>query len=82
MSVVSQSSSDCYASSARTATPNPPRTYIRLPDVLMIVPVSKSTLWRRVRANEFPAPIKLGQRISVWAKEDVFAYVRQQEAAQ
>ena len=31
-----------------------------------LVPFSSATLWRRVKAGTFPAPIKLEGRITVW----------------
>lgn len=40
------------------------------------IPFSKSTLWAGIRAGRFPAPVKLGPRISAWRVEDVRAYLR------
>lgn len=36
-----------------------------------IVPISSSTLWRRVKDGTFPAPIKLSERITAWRIEDI-----------
>lgn len=36
-----------------------------------ILPFSASTLWRRVRAGTFPAPVKLSDRITAWKAEDI-----------
>lgn len=36
-----------------------------------IFPFSKSTLWAKVKKGTFPAPIKLGPRITVWRVEDI-----------
>lgn len=38
---------------------------------LGILPFSASTLWRRVRAGTFPAPVKLSDRITAWKAEDI-----------
>lgn len=40
-----------------------------------IVPFSSPTLWRRVKAGEFPAPVKLSERVTAWRVEDVRAWM-------
>jgi prophage regulatory protein len=35
------------------------------------IPVSKSSWWSGVRAGRFPAPVKLGPRITAWREEDI-----------
>ena len=35
--------------------------------VLELIPISKSTLWRRVQDGSIPQPIKLGRRV-LWHK--------------
>lgn len=50
----------------------PASGYIRqknlIPDV---VPFSSATLWRKVKAKEFPAPVKLSERITAWRVNDI-----------
>jgi predicted DNA-binding transcriptional regulator AlpA len=46
--------------------------------VLLLVPVSKSTLWRRVQDQTFPQPVRLVGRITVWRVEDVHRWIAQQ----
>jgi predicted DNA-binding transcriptional regulator AlpA len=48
---------------------------IREPEVLRIVPISRATLWSRVRAGTFPAPVKISDRVSAWRVEDVARWV-------
>lgn len=36
-----------------------------------IIPFSPTTLWRKVAAGEFPAPVKLSARVTAWRVEDV-----------
>jgi prophage regulatory protein len=36
-----------------------------------IFPFSSATLWRKVKAGSFPAPVKLGLRITAWRVEDI-----------
>jgi len=31
-----------------------------------IIPISKSTLWKRIKEGSFPAPVHLGPRTSAW----------------
>lgn len=53
----------------------PETGFIRLPDVLRIIPVSKSTWWAGVAANRYPQPVKLGPRITAWRVEDIRALI-------
>lgn len=52
--------------------------FLRQPQVLALVPVSKSTLWRRVQAGTFPPPLKLSERVTVWRAEEVQAWMQAQ----
>lgn len=45
--------------------------YIRLGQVLAMVPMSASTVWRKVREGSFPTPVKLSERITAWSFEEV-----------
>ena len=56
----------------------PETGFLRQPQVLTIVPISKSTLWRRVGAGTFPAPVKLSPRVTVWRAEDVRRWIAEQ----
>lgn len=40
-----------------------------------IIPISSTTLWRKVKAGEFPAPVKLSSRVTAWRAEDVRAWM-------
>ncbi len=33
---------------------------LRTPEVVRVTGLSKTTIWRRVRSGDFPAPIRLG----------------------
>jgi len=50
-------------------------SFLRLPQVLSIIPVSRSTWWSRVRSGDFPAPVKLGPRTTAWRAADIAALV-------
>jgi len=45
--------------------------FVRLPQVLNVVPISRSSWWAGVREGRFPAPIKIGPRIAVWRVEEI-----------
>ena len=45
--------------------------FIRLPTVLALIPVSKSTWWEGIKNGRFPKPIKLGPRTTAWRVEDI-----------
>ena len=54
----------------------PETGYLRLPQVLAIIPVSKSTWWSGVRSGRYPAPTRaLGERITAWRAEDIRALI-------
>ncbi len=46
---------------------------LRLPQVLELVPVSKSTWWLGVRDGRFPKPVKLGRRTTCWRESEILA---------
>ena len=73
------------AAATRTSpspVPGLPETgFLRQPQVLAFVPISKSTLWRRVQARTFPEPMKLSVRVTVWKAEDIRAWIDQQSPA-
>lgn len=53
----------------------PATGFLRLPEVLQLIPVSKSTWWAGVKTGRFPKPVKLGERITAWRTEDIQAFI-------
>jgi len=49
--------------------------FLRLKQVLKVIPVSKSQWWVGVKSGEYPAAIKLSERMTVWCAEDILALV-------
>lgn len=47
------------------------KRYLRLPQVLERIPVSRSTWWAGVKTGRFPQPVKLSPRVTVWLEEDI-----------
>lgn len=53
----------------------PPTGFLRLAQILELIPVSSTTWWDGVKEKRFPQPIKLGPRITVWRVEDIRAFI-------
>lgn len=49
---------------------------LRLPDVLKLVPVSRSTLHRMVRRGEFPRPVKISTNAVGYPRRGVSEFLR------
>lgn len=49
----------------------PETGFIRLPQVLHVIPVGKSTWWAGVKSGRYPAAVKLGPRTTAWKVEDI-----------
>lgn len=56
------------------ATAAPLRRFLRRPEVCDRTGLKTSTLYERIAAREFPAPLKISKRIAVWLEEDVAAW--------
>jgi|JI10StandDraft_1071094.scaffolds.fasta_scaffold2940109_1 prophage regulatory protein len=50
------------------------------PNVAAPLPFSAPTLWRKVAAGEFPKPLKLSERVTVWKVSEVRAWMAEQAA--
>lgn len=55
----------------------PATGFLRLPQILAIIPISKSAWWEGCRTGRFPKPLKLGPRTTVWRAEDIAAFINQ-----
>jgi prophage regulatory protein len=40
-----------------------------------MLPIAPVTIWRWVKANKFPKPIKLGPQVLVWNLAEVEAFI-------
>jgi prophage regulatory protein len=56
----------------------PETGFLRQVQLLAFVPISKSTLWRRVQSRTFPQPVKLSARVTVWRAEDIRRWILEQ----
>ncbi len=56
--------------------PDLPATgFLRLPQVLALIPISRSAWWAGIRAGKYPAGLKLGRKTTVWRAEDIRALI-------
>lgn len=53
----------------------PETGFLRLPAILQIFPIGKSTWWAGVKDGRFPKPVKLGERTTAWRVEDIKALI-------
>ncbi|TAX99818.1 AlpA family phage regulatory protein [Rhizobium leguminosarum] len=54
------------------ATSTLPETgLLRLPDVLRQIPVSRSTIYAKIKAGAWPAPVRLSKRVVAWKSSDI-----------
>lgn len=49
--------------------------FVRLPQVLSVYPVSRSTWWDGVRYGVYPKPVKLGSNTTVWRVQEIRALI-------
>lgn len=45
--------------------------FLRLPAVLHLIPVGKSSWWEGVKNGRYPKPVKLNPRTTAWKVEDI-----------
>jgi prophage regulatory protein len=48
---------------------------VRLPEVQQLTGICRTTIYRYVKNGDFPAPIKLGDRMSVWSYKAVQRWI-------
>lgn len=54
---------------------------LRMPSVLKLTGLSRTTIWRMAKTGTFPAPVRLSKRAVGWRSTDVEAWVRSRPAA-
>lgn len=55
----------------RHDSPLPDTGFVRLPTILRVYPVSRSTWWEMVRDGRAPAAVKLSERCTAWPVEAI-----------
>lgn len=55
---------------------NIPQTgFLRLSQILELIPVGKSSWWLGVKEKRFPQPVKLGKRTTAWRAEEIRDFI-------
>jgi predicted DNA-binding transcriptional regulator AlpA len=49
----------------------PAEGYVRLPQILAVIPISKSAWWAGVRSGRYPRSVRLGTRTTAWKVESI-----------
>lgn len=57
----------------------PETGFVRLPVVLEVIPISKSSLYAGIKKGIYPAPVKLSERTSAWRVEDIRSLIEQHQ---
>ncbi len=48
---------------------------LRLPEVIKITGLGRSTIYRDINLGNFPKPIKLGQKSTGWLSSDISTWI-------
>jgi predicted DNA-binding transcriptional regulator AlpA len=54
----------------------PETGFVRLPQVLAVIPVGKTCWWEGVKSGRYPKPVKLSKRCTAWKAEDIHTLIR------
>lgn len=57
------------------------RGFMRLPAILKLVPVGRSTWWAGVKSGRFPKGVALGPNTTAWRCEDIMKLLESFNAA-
>ena len=60
----------------KLSRPTLPETgFVRLPQILSLIPISRSAWWAGIREGKYRKGIKLGSKTTVWRAEDIRALI-------
>jgi predicted DNA-binding transcriptional regulator AlpA len=54
----------------------PETGFVRLTQVLAVIPIGRTCWWEGVKSGRFPKPIKLSPRCTAWKAEDIHGLIR------
>jgi prophage regulatory protein len=60
---------------------DPPRLLARLPTVLKVTGLGRSTIYRWIAEGSFPAPVRLGPRAVAWRWSDLDRWTSSRDTA-
>ena len=65
----------------RNVIPFPTTGLVRLPQILAVYPVSRSTWWAGVKSGRYPKSVKLGPRTTAWHAESIAKLIQEAEVS-
>ncbi len=63
------------ANTVQQAAPLPPEGYVRLHQVLAVIPISRSSWFAGIKSGKYPRGIRLGERTTVYRVDDIRALI-------
>ena len=54
----------------------PETGFVRLAQILTVIPLGKTCWWEGVKSGRFPKPIKLSRRCTAWKAEDIHKLIK------
>jgi prophage regulatory protein len=54
----------------------PETGFVRLPEILAVIPVGKSSWWKGVKSGRYPKSVKLSPRCTAWKAEDIHTLIK------
>jgi predicted DNA-binding transcriptional regulator AlpA len=55
----------------------PETGFLRLPQVLQFIPISKTSFYDGIKAGVYPKQVKLSERTSAWRVEDIRKLIKE-----
>jgi len=55
----------------------PETGFVRIDQVLTVIPLGKSCWWQGVKSGRFPKGIKISERCTAWRAEDIHLLIKQ-----
>lgn len=49
--------------------------FLRLPEVLNLIPISRSSWFEGIKNGQYPKPVKLSERCVAWRKSDIYELI-------
>ena len=60
----------------------PTTGFVRLPQILAVYPVSRSTWWAGVKSGRYPKSVKLGPHTTAWRCADILDLLQRESGQQ
>ena len=54
----------------------PETGFVRLSQVLSVIPLGKTCWWEGVKSGRFPKPVKLSERCTAWRAKDIHDLIK------